>query len=75
MATQALPEPAVTDTFPINGTDFIELYIGNARQRNVGWRLDYFLISEALVPQVRDVVIHGDIIGSDHCPVTLTIDA
>ena len=32
MATQALPEPAVTDTFPINGTDFIELYVGNARQ-------------------------------------------
>jgi exodeoxyribonuclease-3 len=49
-------------------------YLMNARQHNVGWRLDYFMISEALVPQVRDVVIHSDILGSDHCPVSLTID-
>ncbi len=46
----------------------------NARQHNVGWRLDYFLVSEALVPLVRDVVIHGQVNGSDHCPVTLAID-
>ena len=46
----------------------------NARQNNVGWRLDYFMISEALVPAARDVVIHGDVTGSDHCPVTLVID-
>lgn len=46
----------------------------NARQRNIGWRLDYFLISEALVPLVRDVIIHDDVLGSDHCPVTLSID-
>ncbi|OGO62057.1 MAG: exodeoxyribonuclease III [Chloroflexi bacterium RBG_19FT_COMBO_49_13] len=49
-------------------------YRMNARQHNVGWRLDYFLTSEALVPLVRDVVIHSDITGSDHCPVTLVID-
>jgi exodeoxyribonuclease-3 len=48
-------------------------YRMNARKKNVGWRLDYFLISEALLPLVRDVVIHGDITGSDHCPVTLDI--
>jgi len=41
----------------------------------VGWRLDYFLISESLVPMVREVVIHQDVFGSDHCPVTLVIDA
>jgi exodeoxyribonuclease-3 len=46
----------------------------NARQHNVGWRLDYFLISEPLVPFIKDVVIHSDVIGSDHCPVTLVID-
>ena len=46
----------------------------NARQRNIGWRLDYFLVSEGLLPRVRDVVIHEAIEGSDHCPVTLEID-
>lgn len=48
-------------------------YISNARARNVGWRLDYFLISEALVPLVKDVVIHDDVLGSDHCPVELIL--
>jgi len=48
-------------------------YISNARARNVGWRLDYFLISEALVPRVKDVVIHDDVMGSDHCPVELIL--
>ncbi len=49
-------------------------YISNARQRNVGWRLDYFLISEALLPRVKDVVIHDGVPGSDHCPVELVIE-
>jgi exodeoxyribonuclease III len=49
-------------------------YIANARKNNTGWRLDYFLVSEALVPSVKDVVIHNDILGSDHCPVSLIID-
>jgi exodeoxyribonuclease-3 len=48
-------------------------YISNARARNVGWRLDYFLISEALVPRVKDVIIHDDVPGSDHCPVELIL--
>lgn len=48
-------------------------YVSNARQRGVGWRLDYFLISEALVPRVKDAVIHDQILGSDHCPVELTL--
>ena len=48
-------------------------YISNARARNVGWRLDYFLISEALVPKVKDVVIHDEVMGSDHCPVELIL--
>jgi exodeoxyribonuclease-3 len=45
----------------------------NARQRGVGWRLDYFLISEALVPHVQDVIIHEAVLGSDHCPVELIL--
>jgi exodeoxyribonuclease III len=49
-------------------------YITNARARNVGWRLDYFLVSENLVPRISDVVIRDDVPGSDHCPVTLVID-
>lgn len=43
----------------------------NARTKNVGWRLDYFLVSESLVNRVQDVVIHEEVPGSDHCPVTL----
>ena len=49
-------------------------YVTKARERNVGWRLDYFLVSEALMPRVKDVIIHGEVMGSDHCPVTLIID-
>jgi len=43
----------------------------NARPRNVGWRLDYFLVSKPFMERVKDVVVHGEIMGSDHCPVTL----
>lgn len=45
----------------------------SARQRGVGWRLDYFLVSEALIPLVKDVIIHDAVLGSDHCPVELFI--
>ncbi|MBL7164706.1 MAG: exodeoxyribonuclease III [Anaerolineales bacterium] len=48
-------------------------YRSNARQRNVGWRLDYFLVSESLMARVEDVIVHDDVLGSDHCPVTLVI--
>ena len=48
-------------------------YVSGARTRNVGWRLDYFLISASLMPKVEDIIIHEDIYGSDHCPVTLIL--
>ena len=48
-------------------------YRFNSRARNVGWRLDYYLISTPLADKVRDVTIHDEILGSDHCPVTLEI--
>jgi exodeoxyribonuclease-3 len=49
-------------------------YLQNQRQKNQGWRLDYFLVSEALMPKVKDVETHQDVLGSDHCPVTLHLD-
>jgi len=49
-------------------------YRANARARNVGWRIDYFLVSEELVPQVREARIRGEVMGSDHCPVELELD-
>lgn len=45
-----------------------------ARARGIGWRLDYFLVSEKLFPHVRDVVVHENVLGSDHCPVEMVID-
>ena len=48
-------------------------FLANARQNNVGWRLDYFLVSEGLFDRVLDVVHHPQIMGSDHCPVTLIL--
>lgn len=44
-----------------------------ARQRNIGWRIDYFLVSEGLSGRVRDVIIHDNVTGSDHCPVELRL--
>jgi exodeoxyribonuclease-3 len=48
-------------------------YRYNARKKDIGWRLDYFLVSKSLMGQVEDVIIHDDIMGSDHCPVTLVL--
>lgn len=47
--------------------------IGGARSRNVGWRLDYFFISPDLRARVVTAQIHADVMGSDHCPVSLTL--
>ncbi len=49
-------------------------YKTRARARNVGWRIDYFLISQELLPNLVDANIESDVTGSDHCPVTLTLD-
>jgi exodeoxyribonuclease-3 len=48
-------------------------YIGGARGRNVGWRLDYFFVDEAFQSSITDAAIHTDVMGSDHCPVSLTL--
>ena len=49
-------------------------YRFNARKNNAGWRIDYFLVSDSIAANVRDTGIRGDIFGSDHCPVTLTLE-
>ena len=50
-------------------------YIGAARSRNAGWRIDYFIVSQKLKDRMTDAKIHQDIMGSDHCPVELDIRA
>lgn len=49
-------------------------YRFHARDNNAGWRIDYFLVSNRLMAQVTEAAIHADIFGSDHCPVSLTLN-
>ncbi len=49
-------------------------YMGRAREKNVGWRIDYWIVSNRIAERVQDVVIHADVMGSDHCPLELLID-
>lgn len=49
-------------------------YRFRSRERNAGWRLDYFVVSESLRPRIADAGIHNEIFGSDHCPVELVLD-
>jgi exodeoxyribonuclease-3 len=68
----------LTDTFRHIYPDAIERYswwsyrIG-ARSKNVGWRIDYFLASESILPFVKDAFINDEITGSDHCPVGIEL--
>lgn len=48
-------------------------YMGGARARNIGWRIDYFVVSEALAPLLKEVDIRSDVTGSDHCPVEIEV--
>ncbi|MCL2528272.1 MAG: exodeoxyribonuclease III [Defluviitaleaceae bacterium] len=49
-------------------------YMGKSREKNVGWRIDYFMVSDAIAPAIKEATIHADIHGSDHCPVGLVLD-
>ena len=49
-------------------------HFANSRARNVGWRIDYVLVSESLKKKVKKAKIHADVMGSDHCPVSIEID-
>ena len=48
-------------------------YRAGAREKNVGWRIDYFLVSESYISKLNDAFILNEILGSDHCPVGITI--
>ena len=49
-------------------------YFHNARERNIGWRLDYFIISKKLLTNMKDAYIYNGIFGSDHCPIGLKLE-
>jgi len=48
-------------------------YMGRAREKNIGWRIDYFIVSEKIKDKILDSKIHPEIMGSDHCPVELDL--
>lgn len=49
-------------------------YRAASRERNVGWRIDYFIVSERLRPRIKRAEIWSEVMGSDHCPVMLEIE-
>ena len=67
-----------TDTFRKLYPDKVEYswwsYMMKAREKNVGWRIDYFVVSDRLFSKVRDSYILSDVMGSDHCPVGLELE-
>ena len=68
-----------TDTFRHLYPDTVDAYSWwsyrfNAREKNVGWRIDYFLVSDRIADKIQDATIYKDIYGSDHCPVGVTLD-
>ena len=67
------------DTFRYFYPDMTDIYSWwsyrfKAREKNAGWRIDYFLASDDLKAMLQDAKIHTDIMGSDHCPVELDVD-
>ena len=49
-------------------------YMGKAREKNVGWRIDYFIVSKDIINKVQETKIYADVMGSDHCPVGIEIE-
>ena len=74
----ALLENGFTDTFRFFYPDQTDIYSWwsyrfRAREKNAGWRIDYFVVSDRLQDRLDDAKIHTEIMGSDHCPVELTL--
>lgn len=74
-----LLESGFVDTFRYKYPDAVDAYtwwsyMFHAREKNVGWRIDYFLASERLKERIVDSVLHMEVMGSDHCPVELILD-
>lgn len=73
-----LLQSGFTDTFRYFYPDLTEAYSWwsyrfKAREKNAGWRIDYFIVSNRLQPSLKTAAIHSDVFGSDHCPVALEI--
>ena len=49
-------------------------YMGKARENNVGWRIDYFIVSKSIISKVSNPSIYSDVLGSDHCPIGIELD-
>ena len=77
-AFKTLLDSGFVDTYRYMHPDKVEYswwsYRFKARERNAGWRLDYFLMSEFAKSRIIDAKIHTEVMGSDHCPVSLEID-
>ena len=73
-----LLDSGFTDTFRYKYPDRAAYtwwsYMFKARERNTGWRIDYFVVSERFLPRVKDALIYNEVMGSDHCPVGLILD-
>jgi exodeoxyribonuclease-3 len=74
-----LLESGFTDTFRFLHPDLKDIYSWwsyrfKAREKNTGWRIDYFITSNSLQPRIQSASIHTDIFGSDHCPVEVVIE-
>lgn len=77
-AFQRMLQSGFVDTYRYMNPEKVEYswwsYRFKARERNAGWRLDYFLLSEFAKDGILDAQIHTDVFGSDHCPVSLDIN-
>ena len=74
-----LLDAGFTDTFRYFYPDKTDIYSWwsyrfKSREKNAGWRIDYFIVSDDLNEKLKDAKIHTDVYGSDHCPVELDID-
>lgn len=49
-------------------------YMRNAREKNIGWRLDYFIVNKSFISNVKEAIIYKDVMGSDHCPIGIIIE-
>lgn len=77
---QAYLDAGFVDVFRVANPNLTDAYTwwthwGNARARNVGWRIDYWLVSGAFASHINHPAIHPEQLGSDHCPVSLEVIA
>ena len=73
-----LLESGFIDTFRYYNPDVVDKYswwsyMGKAREKNVGWRIDYFIVSKDIIENVLNPVIYDEVFGSDHCPIGIDL--